>query len=63
MGDIAAASKEIARNHQTGGFEGLLERSWPRISSVMPKHMSAERMFQLALSAYNQTPGLAQCTP
>lgn len=63
MGDIATASKEVARNHQTGGFEGLLKRSWPRISSVMPKHMSAERMFQLALSAYNTTPGLAQCTP
>ena len=63
MGDIASASKKISMNHQTGGFEGLLKRSWPRIEQVMPKHMSRERMFQLALSAYNQTPGLAQCTP
>lgn len=63
MGDIAAASQQITTERRTGGFEGLLKRSWPRISSVMPKHMSSERMFQLAMSAYNQTPGLAQCTP
>lgn len=63
MGQITQAKQEIQQHKQVGGFEGLLKKSWPRISAVMPKHMSSERMFQLAVSCYNQTPGLAECTP
>lgn len=63
MGAITKKSQEIQQHKQTGGFEGLLKKSWPRISAVMPKHMSSERMFQLAMSCYNQTPKLNQCSP
>ena len=63
MGAITQKSQEIQQHRQTGGFEGLLKKSWPRISAVMPKHMSSERMFQLAMSCYNQTPKLNQCSP
>ena len=63
MGAITQAKQEIQQHRQTGGFEGLLKKSWPRISAVMPKHMSSERMFQLAMSCYNQTPKLNQCSP
>lgn len=63
MGAITQAKQEIQQHKQTGGFEGLLKKSWPRISAVMPKHMSSERMFQLAMSCYNQTPKLNQCSP
>ena len=63
MGAITQKSQEIQQHKQTGGFEGLLKKSWPRISAVMPKHMSSERMFQLAMSCYNQTPKLNQCSP
>lgn len=63
MGAITQAKQEIQQHKQMGGFEGLLKKSWPRISAVMPKHMSSERMFQLAMSCYNQTPKLNQCSP
>ena len=29
----------------------------------MPRHMSPERLYQLTISAINQTPGLLECTP
>lgn len=63
MGAITKAQGNQIQHAQGGDFKGLLAASWPRISAVMPKHMSADRMYQLALSAYNQTPGLAQCSP
>ena len=63
MGAITQAKQEIQQHKQASGFEGLLKKSWPRISAVMPKHMSSERMFQLAMSCYNQTPKLNQCSP
>lgn len=62
MGTITKASAEIRKSSESSGFKGLLERSWPRIAAVAPKAMNKERMFQLALSAYNQTPELAQCS-
>lgn len=63
MGQITKASTEIQQHKQSGGFDALLKRYWPRISAVMPKHMNPDRMFQLAISCYNQTPKLNQCTP
>lgn len=63
MGAITKASQEIQQHKQVGGFEGLLKKSWPRIAAVMPKQMNPERMFQLAVSCYNQTPDLAKCSP
>lgn len=63
MGAITQAKQEIQQHRQTGGFEGLLKKSWPRIAAVMPKQMNPERMFQLAVSCFNQTPDLAKCSP
>lgn len=63
MGAITKASKEIQQKKKVGGFEGLLQKSWPRIASVMPKQMNPERMFQLAVSCVNQTPHLSECSP
>lgn len=63
MGAIAKKVNEIQQAPTEDSFKGLLERSWSRISAVAPKQMNKERMFQLALSAYNQTPGLAECSP
>lgn len=64
MGAITKATGQaVAKKPEPKGFEGLLRRSWPRMSAMMPTRMSPERMFQLAMSAYNQTPGLAQCSP
>jgi recombination protein RecT len=45
------------------GFAALLQSQWPRIEAVMPRHMTPDRLFQMAVSAYNTTPKLADCTP
>lgn len=63
MGAITQAKQEIQKSQQSGGFDVLLKKYWPRISAVMPKHMNPDRMFQLAISCYNQTPKLNNCTP
>lgn len=63
MGAITKASSEIQRRERSGGFEHLLRKSWPRIAAVMPKQMNPERMYQLAVSCYNQTPRLSECSP
>ena len=44
-------------------FKDILRSQWPRMAAVMPRHMNSERMFQLAVSCYNQTPELAECSP
>lgn len=58
---MGAITKSM-RSQGTSTFKDQLERAWPRIAATMPRHMSADRMYQLALSTYNQTPGLAQCS-
>lgn len=63
MGAITKAASEIQKKKDEGGFQALLKHSWPRIAAVMPKQMNPDRMFQLAVSCYNQTQGLAQCSP
>lgn len=63
MGAITQARHEIQQHKQAGGFDVLLKKHWPRIAAVMPKHMNPDRMFQLAISCYNQTPKLNQCSP
>ena len=61
MGAIAQAAQAAPAVKQ-GGFREILTASWPRIQAVMPKHMSPDRMYQLALSCYNTTPMLAKCS-
>ena len=43
-------------------FRSILESQWPKIQAVIPNNLSPDRMFQLAVSAYNQTPKLAECS-
>lgn len=62
MGAITKASQEMAQRQQGGGFEQLLRRSWPRIAAVMPSNLNPERMYQLAMSCYNQTRNLDKCS-
>ena len=62
MGAISKAQDAKPVKSAQDVFKAQLERSWPRIAAVAPKAMNKERMFQLALSAYNQTPELAECS-
>lgn len=64
MGEIAKSNTKLepaAQRHD--GMKEMLANAWPRIQAVMPKHMSSERMYQIALSAINTTPKLAECSP
>lgn len=63
MGQIAKA-KAAALSQPTpqNAIQGLLANNWERIEAVMPRHMSSERLYQLAVSAINTTPKLAQCS-
>lgn len=63
MGALAETKKVQAIVRPQTTFKDILQQEWHKISAVIPKQVSQERMFQLAVSAYNQTPELAKCTP
>ena len=64
MGQIAKVSqgRTLQQANPQGDLQRMLAHAWPRIAAVMPKHLSSERLFQLALSTINQTPKLAECS-
>ena len=63
MGQLAQAAqgRTLQKANPQDGIQRMLKHAWPRIEAVMPKHMSSERLFQLAVSTINQTPQLAEC--
>lgn len=65
MGTLAKAAegRSIKAARPAEGIGAYLDKAWPRIEAVMPRHMSGERLYQLALSAVNTTPKLAECDP
>lgn len=64
MGQLTKARAEMQKTPSAPvTFKEILRSQWPRIAAVMPKHMNSERMFQLAVSCYNQTPELSECSP
>lgn len=44
-------------------FPGMLEQFKGEIARALPRHLSAERMARIALTAFRQTPKLAECEP
>lgn len=44
-------------------FSGFLEKLKPQLALALPKHMSADRMARLALTAFSSSPQLRQCDP
>lgn len=54
-------STAVAKN---GGndLRALLEAAAPKLAQVAPKHLSAERVVKLMLSAVSRNPKLAECT-
>lgn len=58
-----APQGQLVQARPQDGIQALLRNNWDRIAAVMPKHMTSERLFQLSVSAINQTPKLAACTP
>ena len=44
-------------------FSAFMDRLKPQMAMALPRHMSADRMTRLALTAFSTTPALQQCTP
>ncbi len=44
-------------------LESLLQKMGPSIAQALPKHISADRIGRIALTALRSTPALAKCTP
>ena len=57
MGQLAKAQKPQAPR----SFQDTLRGQWHKIEAVLPRHMSGERLFQMAVSTYNHDPKLASC--
>lgn len=51
-GEMQSANQIIAQK---------IRSQWSRIEAVMPQHMTSERLYQLTISAVNQTPKLLEC--
>ena len=51
MGQIAKATQgqALQKAAPQDGIQRMLQHAWPRIAAVMPKHMSSERLYQLAV--------------
>lgn len=65
MGNLAkaAAGTQLQAANPQRGLQDIIKSQWDKIEAVMPRHMSGERLYQLAVSAVNQTPKLAECAP
>lgn len=44
-------------------FSGFLDKLKPQLAVALPRHMNADRMARLALTAFSTTPALQACSP
>lgn len=58
----AAATGQVAVS-PVAKFSNFLDKLKPQLTMALPKHMNADRMARLALTAFSTTPALQQCTP
>ena len=56
----AAAGGQVAKKND---FPAMLEKFKGEIARALPKHLSPDRMARIALTAFRQTPKLAECDP
>lgn len=63
MGAITKAQQQVQRAGEAdNSFAGLIKRCAPQLQSVIPKGFTPERLTQLAIATYKQTPKLADCS-
>lgn len=55
-----AVSTEV---NQVAAFSRFLDKFKPQMALALPKHLTADRMTRLALTAFSSTPALQECTP
>lgn len=54
---------DLATKKDTNNFPAMLKMFLPEIKRALPKHMDGDRMARIALTAFRQTPKLAECDP
>ena len=57
------ARRDASQKSPTEKLRGFLKRFEPQLALALPKHLSAERMARLALTAFSSTPALQKCDP
>ena len=64
MGQLSKATQgqQLQAATPIDNIKGYIQGQWPKIAKVLPKHMSPERMMQLAISTINKNPKLADCS-
>jgi len=58
----SAMETQIVEAKPQKTVQELVQSNWNKIAAVMPRHMTSERVFALAMSSYNSTPKLAECS-
>lgn len=58
----AIMSQELTKKEDVG-IKQMLAANIKAIKTVLPKHMTPERMMRIAYTAISRNPGLARCTP
>lgn len=53
----------VANKQEPKDFPAMLKAFMPEIARALPKHMDADRMTRIALTAFRQNPALGQCDP
>lgn len=59
VADIASGKKPET---PVAKFSNFLDKLKPQLAKALPKHMNADRMARLALTAFSTTPALQKCT-
>jgi recombination protein RecT len=57
----AAATGKVA--NPVAQFSSFMDRLKPQLALALPKHMNADRMARLAVTAFSTTPALQECSP
>ena len=58
----AAATGKAAPN-PLASFSSFMDKFKPQLALALPKHLTADRMARLALTAFSTTPALQKCDP
>ncbi|WP_412021503.1 recombinase RecT [Burkholderia cepacia] len=61
-----AALKQVAtgkKDNPVASFSSFLDKFKPQMALALPKHLTADRMARLAVTAFSSTPKLQECEP
>lgn len=61
-----AALKQVAtgkKENPVASFSSFLDKFKPQMALALPKHLTADRMARLAVTAFSSTPKLQECDP